>query len=288
MIGKMRQAAAVTIDVSAAPAASTAKSRGVLGRLPSLEVVVTRLSPPPALASFIQHYWTVGWDLRGREPHLQETLPHPNTYLVYEFDKLTVHGVSTHKFSRLLEGQSRTFGVKFQPGGLWPFLRTPVSALTDRLLPATEIFGQTAETLQNALALADDEAAMAALMSTFFLSQEASANENVSRATALVLQILEEPRIKTVDDLVCRSGVSRRSLQRLFRDYVGVSPKWVIRRYRLHELVERINRGGQFDWAEVALDLGYFDQAHLINDFRSIVGYSPSQLQRQVSKPSSS
>ncbi len=57
----------------------------------------------------------------------------------------------------------------------------------------------------------------------------------------------------------------------------GASPKWVIRRYRLHELVERLKAGEALNGAQMALDLGYSDQAHLINDFRSIVGYSPSR-----------
>jgi AraC-like DNA-binding protein len=68
-----------------------------------------------------------------------------------------------------------------------------------------------------------------------------------------------------------------RSLQRLFSRYVGVSPKWVIRRYRLHELLEQMHSGRHLDWAQVAIDLGYFDQAHLINDFKSITGYAPTE-----------
>ncbi|MGC2278440.1 MAG: helix-turn-helix domain-containing protein, partial [Candidatus Acidiferrales bacterium] len=65
---------------------------------------------------------------------------------------------------------------------------------------------------------------------------------------------------------------------------VGVSPKWVIRRYRLHEAIEKFNSCSRPDWAQLALELGYFDQAHLINDFRSIVGYSPSQYQKLITK----
>lgn len=103
-------------------------------------------------------------------------------------------------------------------------------------------------------------------------------------AGRLVKHILQETNIKTVDDLVERAGIGKRTLQRLFSEYVGASPKWVIRRYRLHELVERINSGYKLELADVALELGYFDQAHLINDFRSIVGYSPLQYQKAAGK----
>jgi AraC-like DNA-binding protein len=106
----------------------------------------------------------------------------------------------------------------------------------------------------------------------------------VTLATRLAEQILKagegESEIRSVQELARRSGMNQRSLQRLFQEYVGASPKWVIRRYRLHELVERLKAGDVVDGVQAALDLGYFDQAHLINDFRSIVGYSPTRYGR--------
>src|SRR5271170_6279410 len=108
MIGKTRQRAHGS-GSSAAPLAG--KSRGVLG-WPSeaVSLAVSRRLPLPELADNIAYYWTVSWDLRGQEPHLQETLPHPNVYLVFDYGKLVVSGVTTGKFTRLLEGRGRTFG----------------------------------------------------------------------------------------------------------------------------------------------------------------------------------
>lgn len=71
-----------------------------------------------------------------------------------------------------------------------------------------------------------------------------------------------------------KPGVSLRPLQRHFLRYVGVNPKWVIQRYRLHEAAERL-KAGPVDLASLALELGYFDQAHFTRDFRAIVGMSP-------------
>lgn len=102
-------------------------------------------------------------------------------------------------------------------------------------------------------------------------------DERLDEARLLVEQILREPDILTVDDLSARTGVSVRSLQRLFSQYIGVSPKWVIRRYRLHELLEQMHSGKQLQWSQLALDLGYFDQAHLINDFKSMTGFAPTE-----------
>jgi AraC-like DNA-binding protein len=79
------------------------------------------------------------------------------------------------------------------------------------------------------------------------------------------------------DELAARHAMSQRTLQRLFRRYVGVSPKWVLQRYRLHEAAERIAEGRDGDWAATALELGYFDQAHFIRDFKALIGASPAQ-----------
>jgi AraC-like DNA-binding protein len=64
-------------------------------------------------------------------------------------------------------------------------------------------------------------------------------------------------------------------LQRLFRDYVGVTPKWVLKRYRVHEAAERLASGEAQDAAWLAADLGYSDQPHFIRDFAAQVGCTP-------------
>lgn len=81
------------------------------------------------------------------------------------------------------------------------------------------------------------------------------------------------------DDLapfVEQFAMSTRRMQRLFREYVGVTPKWVIQRYRLIEAAARLAAGRADDLADLALDLGYADQAHFIRDFKRIVGRPPA------------
>ena len=71
------------------------------------------------------------------------------------------------------------------------------------------------------------------------------------------------------------SACGSRTLQRLFARYVGVSPKWVLRRYRLHEAAAALAREQDRPWAEVAAELGYFDQSHFIRDFTAAIGLTP-------------
>ena len=276
MIGKTRQASQAVRTEAIEPALPV-KSRGVL-RLPpeSADLRVSRHSPSPPLACCIAYYWRVAWDLRGAQPHLQETLPHPNIYLVFEENRLQIRGVSTSKFVRILREQGFAFGVKFRPGGFRPFLRAPASSLTNRIVAANSVFSADGDELEATLNCCRTEREMVETVDAFFLRHAPPPDPNVELADRLVGEILRQPQIRTVEDLANHTGFGKRSLQRLFRDYVGIPPKWVIRRYRLHELIDLLEAALQESWSDLALQLGYFDQAHLINDFKAITGYSPA------------
>ena len=103
----------------------------------------------------------------------------------------------------------------------------------------------------------------------------------MARVGDLVARIAANPGLCSVQALAEEAGVAVRTLQRLFGQYVGVAPKWVINRYRLHEAVERLQSGRNVAWAELALALGYFDQAHFIRDFTQLVGRSPGEYARR-------
>jgi AraC-like DNA-binding protein len=91
----------------------------------------------------------------------------------------------------------------------------------------------------------------------------------------MVAAMLHDRAITRVDDVCARFGMSARAVQRLFQNYVGVSPKWVLRRYRLHEAAAALARQQDRPWAEVATELGYFDQSHFIRDFTAAIGLTP-------------
>ena len=172
-------------------------------------------------------------------------------------------------------------GSSSNPGGLHPFLQAPVSTLTDRVVPAAQVFGHSVLQLAGQLRRLETPEAMAAATTEYFAAHRPAPDTRANLSSQLVEIIFEDPSILTVEALARCSGLSVRSLQRLFHVYVGVPPKWVIRRYRLHELLERLNSGDAFDGAEVAFDLGYADQAHLINDFRRLAVYTPIEYVRR-------
>ena len=100
--------------------------RGVLGpRAGRRCFEVSRSRPCPDLAELVEHFWAVRWDLRGRDPHTQQTLPHPSVHLVAERDRSGIMGVLTGRFTRELDGHGRAFGIRFRPAGFHPFLGAP-------------------------------------------------------------------------------------------------------------------------------------------------------------------
>jgi AraC-like DNA-binding protein len=88
-----------------------------------------------------------------------------------------------------------------------------------------------------------------------------------------------------VDRLAARCDTGVRRLQRLFAEHVGVGPRWVIRRYRLREVTERLETGDTVDWAGLAAELGHADQAHLSRDVRALFGEPPTHYARRYPGP---
>lgn len=284
-IGKTRQQPAAELEEVYDP--EVGKGRGMIRRpLRAGKMRHARRRPADDLSHLIAHYWMIRWDLRGCEPYVAESLPHPNVHVIFEPSRSVVAGVHTQIFSRVLEGQSQVFGVKFKPGGFRPFLEFGTSKLADRLVPVQRIFGEDVNALRDVVLSSKSENDKVQAANAFFQARMPQPDKKIALAGKLLEHIFLECGIKTVDDLADRTGIGKRSLQRLFNEYVGVSPKWVIRRYRLHELVERSNSGEELNWSQLALELGYFDQAHLINDFRSITGYSPTEYLHLIRKDS--
>jgi AraC-like DNA-binding protein len=131
------------------------------------------------------------------------------------------------------------------------------------------------------LAVAGADAAMVDCAETLLRCHLPPTDEHVPVVSGMVDAVATDRTIARVEQLVDRFGLTKRALERLFRAYVGVTPKWVIQRYRLFEAAERL-ASGQADGAQLAQELGYFDQAHFSRDFKAMVGTSPVAFARDV------
>lgn len=233
------------------------------------------LEPPEDLAPFVARYWAASWDLRGEPPYRQLIVPYPNVHLSFLNGVALVRGVARGHVNRVLSDQGRVFGVAFRPGCFRPFLGAPVSTITDRTLPAAEVFGEGIP--ERAMIEAGDETEMATIADRFLRAKLPASDSTAETVAGIVRRVATEPDITRVDRLARSIGVGMRRVQRLFAEYVGVGPKWVIRRYRLDEATRRMAAGEPVDWADLAAELGYADQAHFTRDFTAMVGETPTR-----------
>ena len=255
--------------------------RGVLHPAVQAAVVtLTRHDPSPRLAGFVEFYWHVSWDASD-QPYETRVLSHPNVHLVFEEPEPTVYGVDRGLFVRRLEGVGQVLGVKFLPGGFRSLADGPVAWLRDRRVPAVEYFGAEIETVDRTVRAATDVAGAVATVEAFLAPILPERPDPVAVQVAeIVERLVADPGVVRVDQAAAVAGVSVRALQRLFAEYVGVSPKWVMRRARLQEAAARADSGADVDWASLAADLGYADQAHLTRDFTAVVGDPPGRYAR--------
>lgn len=246
-----------------------------------------RREAAPPLRPYLEHYWLIDWDLA--EPYASHVVPHPCVNVVFqrhgdEEPWAEVAGVARELFTKKLEGRGRVCGVQFRPGGFRPFApQWPVSEWTGRRVPVGDVMaGADAASVVTP----DGEDARVAALDAFLLGLRPAADPLAERATALVEQVRTDRTIRRVSQLAAAEGVSARTLQRLFAAYVGVGPKWVVLRYRIHEALERAEAagepGGQPDWPALAAELGYSDQAHLVRDFTATVGVPPTAYTAQT------
>lgn len=238
-----------------------------------------RRAPSAALESIVQHYWSVRWDLGDGPPQQRETLPHPNVHLVVERDRCRIWGVHRERFTTTLDGRGEVFGIKFRVGGFRALLDVPVSRLRDRSLPLDAVFGTHADGFAEAVLAEPSDAGRVALAEA--LLHDAPPPDDSARLAARIVDgIAADPDIRRVDDLLAHWSMNLRALQRLFNDCVGIGPKWVINRYRIHEALAQLDAGTPPDWTAFALDLGYADQAHFIRDFKALTGRTPTRYVR--------
>jgi AraC-like DNA-binding protein len=203
----------------------------------------------------------------------------------------TLTGVPQELYTRRIAGSGWAVAAKSTPGGFGAFTAGPVADLTGRVVaPGSALDPKAAErwddgTLIAEMVAVDDERHRVAVLETRLTGIVEAADPErtrVAREVAAVAGLAKDDRsLRRLDDLAALSGIGARTLQRLFQEHVGVSPTWVLRRYRLLEAAETVRDGRPVSWAQVAADLGYSDQAHLVRDFRAAVGTTPAAYAAQ-------
>jgi len=236
---------------------------------------LSRHAPAASLQPFIKHYWIIRWDLTGQAPYMQDVVPNPCVNMIVQRTKTAIYGVTKHKYTQVIEGIGIVFGVKFHPGCFYPFVKWPMSRLTERSIGILDVFGITAEELERLLLAPMEDQERVTLADRLILEKLPKPDLSAQLVHQIVERIREDRDITKVEHVCKRFDLHIRKLQRLFHQYIGVSPKWVIKLYRLHNAAETMDRGLNRNLLGLSVDLGYYDQSHFIREFKEIVGQTP-------------
>ncbi len=150
-----------------------------------------------------------------------------------------------------------------------------MASITARVVPLEHVLGASARPWARAIDAARAPEEKVALTEALLTPRLTTPSPGLERIRDLVERIAVDRSILRVDDIARASDLDTRAAQRCFRNYVGVSPKSVIQRYRLHEAAIQLRAPHPPSLAELAASLGYADQAHFGRDFKRTVGQTP-------------
>ena len=274
-------------------------SRGILDPwLLRQRVQLTRYPAGPVLDGLVDRFWAVRWDLPPGTVHQQQVLTHPGANVSIGHANAApgqrepgpvearLYGVARGLSTRVLAGHGWTVAALAWPGGLGAFITGSAAELTDRVVPLGQALGIDEAGLLRQVTAEPDEAARVALLAAALEQAVVPERQEPARSVAEVARLAESDRtVRRLGDLCERAGLGQRTLQRMFLQYAGVSPTWVIRRYRLLEAAEMVRDSKPVSWADIAASLGYADQAHLTRDFRAAIGQTPAAYASAQSPP---
>jgi AraC-like DNA-binding protein len=261
------------------------ETRGVLRPATQPPGSPARFPPADDLSAFVDLYWIARWDLEPAETMVVETLPHPCVNVVVEPGRSLVHGPVKGRFSRTLAGRGMVVAARLRPGAFRAFNARPAWQLVDASLGFPEAFGVDGGPVESAVFGQADDPAMVRALEQFLRERSPAPDPAVELVDRIVGRIATDRDIARVEDLARGMDLGRRTVERLFREYVGPSPKRVIRQYRLQAAADEAAKAGCPNWSRLAYDLGYADQAHFNRDFRAILGTTPAEFARQASPP---
>jgi AraC-like DNA-binding protein len=260
-------------------------TRGVLypARLPQFH----RLPPTAEAAELVAWCWIPEWNIEPGRSSRQEIVAYPALNLVVEGSGVAaggpgaaggsgviLAGATTRASFRDLTGRGWAVGVLLRPAAVAALVEEP-SALRDRAEPV--VAPELQRAVERAMVSGDGHRERAAQVLCHWLRGRVGEISAPARhANAMAELLMSDPTVHTPEQAAARLAVSVRTLQRMAHRYIGLSPAAMIRRRRLQEAAERIRADPAATLAAVAADLGYADQAHLANDFRAVLGFTPS------------
>ena len=252
-----------------------------------------RLHTPAApLDAFIRCFWY--WEGAPQTHARERLLPNGEAAIIFNLrdDEMRIYdaddptrytscgqigitGPRTNCFAIDTAAEERVIGIQFQAGGTVPFLREPTVEVANQSVALDCLWGPRAALLRERLLSAPSVDAMLAILERDLLDHLTRPLELHPAIDFARKRICRAPHATTMAAVTQRIGMSQRRFIELFREQIGLAPKAFCRVRRFQRVLEAVHRRQSVDWAQVALDGGYYDQAHFIHDFQDFSGMTP-------------
>lgn len=250
------------------------------------------IKPTNSLAQFVECFWTLENEGISEPIKPESILPDGCVELILnfgaQFQEYKDNGQKERQPRNLLVGQMtrpvlisptgsvQLLGIRFHPGGTFPFFRIPMQELTNRVLALGALTSEFERDL-----VARVEAARFPLLKIAavekLLAERVRSCKHESWLPELAANIVRRCGQVSMDALARAAGVSSRQLERRFLRDVGIGPKLLCRILRFQQVFRAVQRD-DLSWAAIAADCGYYDQAHLIRDFQQFARQTPASL----------
>jgi len=252
-------------------------------------MIFKRIAPSPALTPYIECYWIIGND--DPAPHRQKIIPDGFPEIIFHYRapyricltdtweqqplQLFAGQISKHFFLENT-GPSGIIGIKWKPAAPAQLFNLHMDAFTDKVVALEAAIGQQLQPLQQALSGTTDHDTMIALCNQHLEQLTAGTAGKGTPVDSAVDLLFSKNGMATVADMTAAAGVGERQLERHFKQYIGLSPKFYARIIRFSTIFQLIEQQDP-SWAGLAYEAGYFDQSHFIRNFKAFTGEDPSR-----------
>lgn len=191
-----------------------------------------------------------------------------------DFRRAWISGMHRKYLVLGVEKGASMMGAHFKTGGAAPFFGFPLSELSGNVVELDLIWKRAILSLREQLLEVEGHEAKFDLLEGFLLAH-ASSRLNADSTLNAALSALRSWPAVSLRELSSALGLSQKQVINQFHDQVGLTPKLVSRIFRFQHALSLAYREGPIDWARTALDAGYYDQAHMIHEFREFAGATP-------------
>lgn len=234
------------------------------------------ISPSPALSCYVKHYW-LGLN---NEADTYTVLPDGAVDIVIKSnnDSTTgmVYGTTTSRTDLEIETDHHYVGIRFRPGQSRHFINLPAKELTDAMGLSKDVLNFSLEQFSEKLPINNIAQRLDALLETHLKHHQPDSN----KLDQVIMLIEDSQGLLRIEDAAVFSGKSRRQFERVFKDTVGISPKFFSLITRFRHATTLITQLSHSTLADIAADAGYSDQSHMNHDFKRMTGVTPKNFLR--------